>query len=128
MKVEDCAELINLLNKEGYTPVMTGAGKVARDFVTELRKIGCFEFVDIVDCTSFIELANVLKICGSCISVDTGTLHFSNALNVPVVGIFYAGDVETWGSDPSLYPSIMLSGSDVKPNDIVKAYKELMGV
>ena len=127
MKVEDCKRLFELLNNDGYTPVMTGAGKVARDFVTELRKAGCFEFVDIVDCTSFIELANILKICGSCISVDTGTLHFSNALNIPVVGIFYAGDAEAWGSDPTLYPSKILPG-DVKPEDIIRAYKELMGV
>ena len=128
MKVNDCVELINLLNNEGYTHVMTGAGKAARDFNTQLRKAGCFNFVDIVDCTSFAELAKILKICGCCISVDTGTLHFANALSVPVVGIFYNGLVETWGSDKTLYPSIMLEGKGVKPTDIMSAFKELVGV
>ena len=128
MGINDCIELINSLNKDGFTPVMTGAGRIASKFNSELRKAGCFEFIDIVDCTSFIELANILKICNCCISVDTGTLHFANALSVPVVGIFYNGLVDTWGSDPALYPSIMLEGRGVSVKDIMLAFKELVGV
>jgi len=128
MLVNDCIELINSLNKEGLTPVMTGAGRIASNFNSELKKAGCFEFVDIVDCTSFVELANVLKICNCCISVDTGTLHFANALSVPVVGIFYDGYVNMWGSDKTLYPSIMLEGRGVSVKDIMSAFKELVGV
>lgn len=133
MKVEDCIELINLLNAEGYTPIMTGAGSIAAKFVTEVKKSGCLEFIDLVNCTSFPELANILKICGSCISVDTGTLHLANALQVPVVGIFYAGESDKWGSDTSLYPAKILSGpigviADIKPKEIIQAYKEIMGV
>ena len=128
MMVNDCIELINLLNKEGFTPVMTGAGKIAEEFNTNLKKAGCFDFVDIVNCTSFVELANILKICKCCISVDTGTLHFANALSVPIVGIFYDGLVETWGSDSTLYPSIMLEGRGVNVNDIMSAFKEFVGV
>ena len=55
MRVKDCAELISILNKEGFTPVMTGAGETARNFNSELRSAGCTEFTDIVDCTSFEE-------------------------------------------------------------------------
>jgi len=127
MKVEDCAELINLINVEGYTPVMTGAGNIARKFTDDLKKNGCLDFIDIVDCTSILELANVLKVCGSCISVDTGTMHLANALQVPVVGIFYMGISYMWGSDKTLYPSIMLDGK-VSPQEIFNAYKELCGI
>ena len=128
MSVNDGIQLINLLNKDGYTPVMIGAGEIARKFNSELKKAGCFEFTDIVDCTSFIELANVLQICKCCISVDTGTLHFANALSVPVVGIFYDGFVDMWGSDKTLYPSIMLEGRGVNVKDIMSAFQELCGV
>lgn len=131
MSIDDCAELINLLNVNGLTPVLTGAGNVAKSFATNLKKAGCIEFVDIVDCTSFVELANILKICGSCISVDTGTLHLANALNVPAVGIFYVWGAHMWASDPSLYPvKILESKKDapIKPQDIIKGYKELMGI
>lgn len=128
MSVKDCIELINLLNKEGYTPLMTGAGAIAREFVVDLKKEGCFDFVDIVDCTSFIELANVLKICNKCISVDTGTLHFANALQVPVVGIFYHGLADMWGADSTLYPSVILEGKGVNPTEIFNAFNQLCGV
>ena len=128
MGINDCIKLINILNKEGFSPVMTGAGEIARKFNSELKKAGCLKFVDIVDCTSFTELANILKICNCCISVDTGTLHFANALQVPVVGIFYDGHADMWGSHTSLYPVKILEGKDVKPQDIISAFKELVGV
>ena len=131
MKVDDCKELIHLLKINGFTPVMVGAGSVARQFVIDLKKEGCVDFIDIVDCTSFVELANIMKICGSCISVDTGTLHFANALNIPVVGIFYVGGAYSWGSDTNLYPAKILEpieNNPIKPLDIMNAYKELMGI
>ena len=131
MGVNDCKELIHLLKINGFTPVMTGAGEVARQFVVDLKKAGCVDFIDIVDCTSFIELANIMKICGSCISVDTGTLHFANALNIPVIGIFYTWGAHMWASDTNLYPAKILEASEnnpVKPLDIVNAFKELMGI
>ena len=126
MGVNDCRELIELMNSEGLTPVLTGAGRVAETFSHNLRKAGCFDYVDLVGCTTFPELANILKICGKCITVDTGTLHFANALSVPVVGIFYAGCDEMWASDETLYPAKTLVGENVTPNDIMKTYKELM--
>ena len=133
MELSDCKELIKLLNQNGYTPIMTGAGEVARKFVIDLKKEGCFDFIDIVDCTNFIELANILTICGKCISVDTGTLHFANALSVPVVGIFYMGLAEVWGSDATLYPAKIFNGNfdrtlKITPQEIVNALNELLGV
>ena len=125
MGVNDCAEVIKLMQQEGLTPVLTGAGRVAEEFSHNLKKEGCFNYIDLVGCTSFPELANILKICGKCITVDTGTLHFANALSVPVVGIFYAGCDETWASDEKLYPAKTLVGENVTPEDIMKAYKEL---
>lgn len=128
MKVEDCIELINLLNKNGFTPVLTGAGEVAVRFSQDLRKAGCYEFVDIVGCTSLIEISKVLKICKCCISVDTGTMHLANALQIPVVGIFYDGHMEQWGSDSTLYPVRLLEGKDITPSDIMREFHELVGV
>ena len=125
MSVNDCSELINLLHKEGYTPVLTGGGKVAGEFSYNLRKSGCFDYVDLVGCTTLTELAGILKICNRCITVDTGTLHFANALQVPVIGVFYAGCENMWASDETLYPAKTLIGKDIKPNDIIKAFKEI---
>lgn len=131
MTAEDCKELIHLLKINGFTPVIVGAGKVAKQFNIELKKAGCIDFIDIVDCTSLTELANIMKICGSCISVDTGTLHLANALNVPVVEIFYDGFVNMWASDTNLYPAKILEAKEnepVTPLNIINSYKELMGI
>ena len=125
MKVADCIELMKKLNKEGFTPLLTGAGKTAEDFNLGLKKSGYFNYVDLIDCTTFPEFANILKICNRCITVDTGTLHFANALNIPVVEVFYAGCAEMWASDETLYPCRTLVGENVTPSEIMNAFKEL---
>ena len=124
MKVEDCANIVTRLQENGYSPILTGAGATARKFATDLKKYGCFEFLDLTDCTSFAELANILKISNRCITVDTGTLHFANALQVPVVGVFYAGCEDMWGSDETLYPAKILAG-EVEPEELMRAFEEL---
>ena len=57
--------------------------------------------------------------------MDTGTLHFANALNVPVVEIFYADCAERWASDETLYPCRILIGENVTPSEIMNAFKDL---
>lgn len=128
IKIDDCVELIHLLKVNGFTPVLTGVGDVATKYARNLRRSGCIEFIDITNCTSIVELANILKVCGRCISVDTGTVHMANALQVPIVAIYYAGLAYMWGADTNLYPSKILEGKDITPNDIIKAYKELMDI
>lgn len=127
MSAADCKKLISLMQQKDLTPVLTGAGGVARKFATDLKKEGCFDFIDLIDCTSFVEFANILKLCGRCITVDTGTLHFANALQVPVVDIFYAGCDDMWAPDESLYPAKTLVGESVSPEDIMAGYEELCG-
>ena len=125
MKPEDCAKLIGLLNQNGFTPILTGAGGVSRKFSTDLRRLGCFEYVDLIDCTSFVELANIMKLCGKCISVDTGTLHFANALEIPVLSIFYDGHADMWAPDENLYRAKTLEGYHT-PEEVFKAFMELI--
>ena len=79
------------------------------------------------DADTYTELANIMKYCKSCITVDTGTLHFANALNIPVVGIFYDGHTEQWGSDTTLYPAKILDKYH-SPKEIYNTYKSICGV
>lgn len=124
MTVEDCSKLILELKKRGFTPIITGAGQVSQKFIIELKRTGCLDFIDLVGCTDFVEFANIMKICGKCISVDTGTLHFANALNVPVVSIFYDGHEDMWAPDKHLYRTSTCTGYH-KPEEIVAAFLEL---
>ena len=80
MPIDVAVELINKLNMLGKTPVILGAGPVARDFVSELKNNGCSDYIDLNDKTNFLELANVLRMSKALISVDTGTMHMGNAL------------------------------------------------
>lgn len=106
------AELINLINKSGKIPVLLGAGETAKEYVQNLKNINCTDFYNLVDKTDFVELANVLKACEGVISVDTGTMHFANALNVPTVAIFYLNDANQWAPQEGLYNSITLQNPD----------------
>ena len=109
MRPEDAVQLINLINKSGKCPIILGAGEIAQNYVKELNALGCQDFVNLVDKTNFVELANVLKMSKALISVDTGTMHMGNALNIPTIGVFYSAGKEMWAPQKGLYKSVVLS-------------------
>lgn len=111
MSPEIAVELIKKLNSVGKTPVILGAGEVARAFARDIEQLGAKNVIDLVDKTDFVQLANVLKRCSVLVSVDTGTMHFGNALNVPTVAVFYSAGMEMWAPQSGLYKSIVLSGT-----------------
>lgn len=118
---EDAKELINLIVDSGRCPVILGAGDVARNFIKELEELDCNNFVNLVDKTDFVELANVLRLSKALISVDTGTMHMGNALNIPTVAVFYSHGKEMWAPQEGLYKSVVLSD---KPT-VKEIYKAL---
>lgn len=127
MSIEDCAELIKLLRINGYTPVLIGAGEICRNFNDALKKICNENYIDYVDRTNFTELANVMKLSLGCITVDTGTMHFANALMVPAVEVLYQTYSEPWQSDETLYPVKILKENNTSPDSITRAFIELCG-
>ena len=57
-----------------------------------------------VNKTTIYELGQALKQCSRVISVDTGTLHFACALDLPVTAVFYKQDfVAEWAPSEKLY-------------------------
>jgi len=101
--------LIGKINADGKIPALTGAGEASRSFLQSVKDLGCSDFIDLIGKTSFVELANIIKFSKGVISVDTGTMHFANALQVPVLALFYYGYEEHWAPDESLYPAKTLS-------------------
>ncbi|MGN1153444.1 MAG: glycosyltransferase family 9 protein, partial [Candidatus Gastranaerophilaceae bacterium] len=124
MPLDTCCELIKLINKSGKIPVMLGAGPIAREYVKDLQNNGCNEFLDLTDKTDFVELANALRQSKALISVDTGTMHMGNALNVPTVAIFYSHGIEMWAPQEGMYKSKLLSGNP-SAKEIFKAFEEV---
>ena len=124
MSPEIAVELINKLKYVNKVPVILGAGEVSRAFARDIEQLGAGDVVNLVDKTDFVQLANVLKRCSVLVSVDTGTMHFGNALNVPTVAVFYATGMEMWAPQPNLYKTVVLSGT---PNaeEIFEAVKTL---
>ena len=125
MPPEIAVKLINKLKTIGKTPIILGAGEAARSFARDIEHLGADDVIDLVDKTDFVQLANVLKRCSALISVDTGTMHFGNALNIPTIAVFYSHAKEMWAPNPDLYKTIVLSGT---PNaeEIFEALKLLI--
>lgn len=94
MPIKTCIELIKTLNAQNKTPVLLGAGKPSRDYIEELYKNNCTNFINLVDKTSISELGALLTKCKCLISVDTGTMHLGLAVNVPTVCLFYISTQE----------------------------------
>ena len=128
MPIEDCIKLFASLNDLGYTPLFLGAGKVASEYVNDLKQRSIANFIDLVDKTSIVELGALLTKCSCLISVDTGTMHLGLASGVPVVCLFYIHTTEhlaSWSPDKDLYKSCVLT-DDLSVDNIVKSMKSLI--
>ena len=121
MPVELSVEIIERLSKSGRKVILLGAGSVARNYVANIKKHGCIDFIDLVDATDFRELAVILKNIKALISVDTGTMHFANAVGCPVVDVFYyypskINVVKSWAPDSNLYNAVTISDNQTADN------------
>jgi ADP-heptose:LPS heptosyltransferase len=104
MPIEIATEFIKRINKDNqYKILFVGVGDKCQKYADLLKDRGC-NFIDLVDKTSILELAQLVKICKASVSVDTGTLHLSYALGVPTVAVFYdTGLISNWAPDENLY-------------------------
>ena len=90
----------------------------------EMLLLGEVNYIDLIDKTDFVQLANILKRCSALISVDTGTMHFGNALNIPTVAVFYTWGKEMWAPQKVLYKSVVLSDKPTT-EEIFQALKQV---
>ena len=111
MPLNIAVELIGKLNAGGYEVLFVGSGDKADKYAQDLIKNGA-EFINLVNQTSIYELAQVLRNCVGTISVDTGTMHFSYANDVPTLCLFYKeGNIKYWAPDKHLYSHTIVANN-----------------
>ena len=128
MPLDVAIELINKINAGGYKPVLTGIGENTVKYAEDLRKAGC-EFVDLVNKTTILELGSVLQNCKALISVDTGTMHYAYALEVPTTAVFYETTTpKNWAPNPKLYNVALVKSEQTAENIYQKTIDLINGV
>ncbi|WP_110954084.1 glycosyltransferase family 9 protein [Anaerosinus massiliensis] len=128
MPVEECAKLINALNKLGKKVLYVGAGKAAVEYVQTLHRLDCTDFIDLTNQTTISELAAVIKRCQVAVSVDTGTMHLICALHIPLLALFYVQDrnhLNAW-APKNFYPHKLLVGERLSPESMMAEIKNLL--
>ena len=109
MPVADAVQIIDEINKEGQSVVLTGVGEDAIRYAQELREQGA-DFVDMINKTSIPELSALLKNAKKAISVDTGTMHLACAVDVPTVAVFYdKKGVINWAPKKDIYSAVTIT-------------------
>lgn len=127
MDIAECAKLICMLHNEGKKVLFTGAGQVAIDYVNELHKNHCNDFIDFTNKTAITELAEVIRRCDLAVSVDTGTMHLICALGVPLVAVFYLNHqthLDAW-APKSFYPHRLIAGNNFSAEFIMENINDL---
>lgn len=127
MPVADCTELIASLSQQGKKVLYVGAGQVAVEYVKDLHKLHCNDFIDLTNQTTIAELAEVLKRCKVTVSVDTGTMHLICALHIPLIALFYVYTQEHLNSwaPKKFYPHRLMTGADLSVEAMLDAIKDL---
>lgn len=125
MPVETAIQLIKLANQDNKIVFLFGAGAACRDYADELKKMGCVNFIDLTNITSIYQLANVMTLCKSVISVDTGTMHLAYSIGRATVCVFYRTNmIEKWAPDDSLYKTTVIADDFSAENIYSKANEQ----
>lgn len=126
MPLDVATDVINKLNQENYKVILVGNGKGTQNYAQSLLDNGC-EFINLVNRTSIYKLAQVLRNCDALISVDTGTMHFGYANNVPTVCVFYEKEnIKCWAPDKKLYPNTEIPTSVNSSDEIYSSLLKLL--
>lgn len=127
MPVSTALEVIQALSKKGKKVIFLGAGNRSAEYVQDLHRQGCHSFFDFTNKTSIAQLAAIIQKCAAVISVDTGTLHLTCALGVPLVALFYISErhhLKKWA--PAKYYHHDLLTGDITAKDIEKSLQRLL--
>ena len=96
-KPEQAAEFIKLINICNKKVIITGTQKAA-EFCQKLKDLGCYDFIDLSNKTSIIQLAGIIDLCRVFVSVDTGSMHISIAIKKPTLALFFIEKmIKVWG-------------------------------
>ncbi len=126
MPLETTLKIIKTLTNMDKVPILLGNGNSSREYTDNIKKNGCLNFLDLTDITSIYDLANVIAVCKGVISVDTGTMHLSYAVNCPTVCVFYKqSNVEKWAPDTDLY-NVYVEDTDFSAENISGRLFELI--
>lgn len=83
------------------------------------------DFIDLTNKTTITELGAIIKSADICISVDTGTFHFSYAQNVNTIGLFFNNRMsKEWAPKTSEFVKLV-KGRKFEKNKIIICLKDI---
>lgn len=85
-------ELVDLIEQNGYIPIMIGIGQSAEDYYKRLPEKTKNILQNFSNRTTIPQLAALLKRAKLLISADTGTAHLALATDTPLVDVFYRNE------------------------------------
>ncbi len=94
---EKWISLVELLQKEGFSPVLIGAGNMDSVTNQSINEGLARPIPDLVNKLSLVELAQLLNRSCFYIGNDSGPMHMAAALDVPSIAIFGPTDESIWG-------------------------------
>ncbi len=114
--IDTTIELIKRFNQTEYEVLITGAGEQAYQYAQKLKDSGC-KFINLVDKTTILEAAKVIKNCVASISADTGSMHISYAVNTPTIAVFFEDiTIKQWAPNPKLYNCKVITENQTAEN------------
>lgn len=100
------------------TVVLVGTDKAKT--IADNLKAENIDFIDLTLQTNITELGAIIKNSDACVSVDTGTFHFSYAQNVPTIGLFFNEKmVKEWAPSELKFVQVHIGEKELKNREVI---------
>lgn len=113
-----------LISKIKSKVILIGKGEPSIELSKFLKDKYLDNLIDLIDKTSILESAKIISMSKACISVDTGMLHMSCALNKPTIGLFLNQFNEVYTPQEKIYPNLKLL-LDATPDNVLSCLNSL---
>lgn len=129
LKPSAVISLTEKIKAAGMTPAIIGAGTDIAAYYDALPAKTKDALLNLINKTTIPELGALLKRSAVLITADTGTAHFSLALDVPVVDVFYLNNeknLASWGPKAFYRHRLIARDGDFSAENIWKNALELL--
>jgi len=117
---EEAKNFVEYINKNTNKEVAIVGTEKGMEFCKQLKNAGINDFLDFTNQTTLPQLAALISMFKTFISVDSAPMHMGFAVNVTTIALFFQNNHKKWGPK-DFNKHKLIASAQIKADEVIKA-------